>query len=61
VYDFEEAIAFGIQTLNVSLSGTQLSVDFNGKGKVPLVPLSASRLSPSVGSTEHRDCNLVAE
>jgi hypothetical protein len=51
VYDFEEATTFGIQTLNVSLSGSQLFVDFNGKGKVPLVPLSATMFSPRLLGT----------
>lgn len=51
VYDFEEVATFGIRTLDVSLSGSQLSVDFNGKGKVPLVPLSETMFSPRLLGT----------
>lgn len=51
-YDFADANnAFGIRTLNVSLSGGQLQVDFNGKGRVPLVALSERMFSPRLLGT----------
>jgi hypothetical protein len=43
--------AFGIRTLNVTLSGGQLLVDFNGKGRIPLVALSERMFSPRLLGT----------
>ncbi len=51
VYDFQDANAFGIRTVNVKLSSGQLFVDFNGKGKVPLVPMSQTMFSPRLLGT----------
>jgi hypothetical protein len=51
-YEFTDANnAFGIRTLNVSLSGGRLLVDFNGKGRIPLVPLSERMFSPRLLGT----------
>ena len=51
VYDFEKDEAFGIRTLDVTLGGDQLFIDFNGKGKVPLMPLSETMFSPRLLGT----------
>jgi hypothetical protein len=50
-YRFESAAAFGIRSVDVSLSGDQLIMDFNGKGKVPLIPLSLTTFSPRLLGT----------
>lgn len=50
-YDFEGPNTFGIRTLGVSLQGSQLAVDFNGKGKIPLVALSQTMFSPRLLGT----------
>jgi hypothetical protein len=51
LYDFEGPNTFGIRTLNVTRAGDQLSVDFNGKGRVPLVPMSETTFSPRLLGT----------
>jgi len=51
VYDTERAADFGIRTLTVSLSEGQLSIDLNGKGRLPLVPLSETMFSPRLLGT----------
>ena len=51
VYELTEAAAFGIRVFGVSLSGSQLFVDFNGKGRMPLVPLSDTTFSPRLLGT----------
>jgi len=51
VYDFEKDEAFGVRTLNVTFDGDQLYIDFNGKGKVPLIPLSQTMFSPRLLGT----------
>jgi hypothetical protein len=43
VYDLEPGFPLGIQTLKVSLSNGQLLMDINGKGRIPLVPISGTR------------------
>lgn len=43
VYDLEPGAPFGIQILKVSLSNGQLLMDINGKGRIPLVPISGTR------------------
>ena len=50
-YDFEGDAPFGIRTAGVSLSSDQLVMDFNGKGKVPLIPLSQTTFSPRLLGT----------
>jgi hypothetical protein len=51
-YDFEgEAPPFGIRTFTVSRSGNQLFIDFNGKGRTPLVALSQNMFSPRLLGT----------
>jgi hypothetical protein len=52
VYDMEPGPnAFGITTVTVTLSTDQLFVDFNGKGHMPLVPLSPTTFSPRLLGT----------
>jgi hypothetical protein len=46
VYDFAGDNTFGIRTANVTLSDGKLFVDFNGAGRIPLVPLSQTMFSP---------------
>lgn len=50
-YDFAGSNAFGIRTATVTRSGTQLFIDFNGKGRTPLVPLSQNMFSPRLLGT----------
>ena len=50
-YDFEGTNTFGIRTASVTRSGTQLFIDFNGKGRTPLVPLSQNMFSPRLLGT----------
>jgi hypothetical protein len=50
-YDFEENNAFGIRTATIKLSGAQLFMDFNGKGRTPLVALSERMFSPRLLGT----------
>lgn len=51
VYEFEDAMTFGIRTVNVTVSDGQLFADFNGKGKMPLTPLSETMFSPRLLGT----------
>jgi hypothetical protein len=51
VYDVQDANVFGIRTLTVSLAGEQLFVDFNGKGRMPMMPLSETMFSPRLLGT----------
>jgi Domain of unknown function (DUF3471) len=51
VYEFDTAQTFGIRTVTVTLEGGQLSADFNGKGRTPLVPLSQTMFSPRLLGT----------
>jgi hypothetical protein len=51
VYDVQDTNVFGIRTLTVSLAGGQLFVDFNGKGRVPMMPLSETMFSPRLLGT----------
>jgi hypothetical protein len=50
-YDFKGSNAFGIRTITVSRAGGQLFVDFNGKGRTPLVALSQTMFSPRLLGT----------
>jgi hypothetical protein len=50
-YELKEAATFGIREFRVSLSGRQLLVDFNGKGRMPLIPLSERMFSPRLLGT----------
>jgi len=50
-YEFDADNAFGIRTLTVSLSAGRLLVDFNGKGRIPLVALSERMFSPRLLGT----------
>ena len=53
VYDFEGSNPFKFSTLTLSLDGSQLFADFNGKGHVPMVVMSEKLLSPRLlGSYE---------
>lgn len=51
VYDVQDANVFGIRTLDVFLSEGQLFVDFNGKGRMPMMPLSETMFSPRLLGT----------
>jgi hypothetical protein len=51
VYDVKEPNVFGIQTLTISLAGSRLSIDFNGKGRVPMMPMSTTMFSPRLLGT----------
>ena len=51
VYDVQDPNAFGIRTLTISLAGDQLVVDFNGKGRMPMMPLSETMFSPRLLGT----------
>jgi hypothetical protein len=47
VYQIEgPVVGFGVRTLNVTRSDNQLFMDFDGKGKIPLVPVSETMFSP---------------
>ncbi|HKS57228.1 MAG TPA: hypothetical protein VJS12_18175 [Steroidobacteraceae bacterium] len=50
-YDFAGNNTFGIRTATVTRSGAQLFIDFNGKGRTPLVPLSQNMFSPRLLGT----------
>jgi hypothetical protein len=50
-YEFADPNTFGIRIVNVSLSGEQLFADFDGKGRLPLVPLSETMFSPRLLGT----------
>ena len=51
VYDVKDPNVFGIEMLTISLSGGVLSIDFNGKGRVPMMPLSTNMFSPRLLGT----------
>jgi len=51
VYEFERSAAFGIRAIKVTLENGQLWVDLNGKGRLPLVPLSERLFSPRLIGT----------
>lgn len=51
VYDIGEANTFDVRVLTVSLVSGRLVVDFNGKGRLPLVPLSQTVFSPRLLGT----------
>jgi hypothetical protein len=46
VYEIESPGTFGARTLSVSQSGNQLYIGFDGKGRIPLVPLSEWMFTP---------------
>jgi hypothetical protein len=50
-YDLDAANVFGIRVLDVSLADGQLYMNFNGKGQMPLVPLSDTMFSPRILGT----------
>ena len=50
-YELVGENAFGIRTLTVSRSGDRLFIDFNGKGRTPLVALSLTMFSPRLLGT----------
>jgi hypothetical protein len=50
-YDMDPANAFGIQTLRVWVADGQLWIDFNGKGRIRLVPQSETMFSPRLLGT----------
>jgi hypothetical protein len=50
-YDFEAPNAFGIRVATVTRAGEQLFIDFNGKGRTPLVALSETMFSPRLLGT----------
>jgi hypothetical protein len=50
-YDFEGTNPFDFRTLTVTLVNGQLFGDFNGKGHIPLVPLSPTMFSPRLLGT----------
>jgi hypothetical protein len=51
VYDFEGPNPFNFRTLTLSLSGSQLFADFNGKGHIPMVAMSDTMFSPRLLGT----------
>jgi hypothetical protein len=51
VYETDEPNAFGVRTLTVSLLDGRLVLDFNGKGRLPLIPLSQTTFSPRLLGT----------
>jgi hypothetical protein len=51
VYDFEGPNPFNFRTLTLSLSGSQLFADFNGKGHIPMVAISDTMFSPRLLGT----------
>ncbi len=65
VYDFEGPNPFNFRTLTLSLSGSQLFADFNGKGHIPMIALSETQLSPRLLGTyefftdEHGDVTHI--
>jgi hypothetical protein len=50
-YDFQGNNTFGIRTASVTRKGEQLFIDFNGKGRTPLMPLSQNMFSPRLLGT----------
>jgi uncharacterized protein DUF3471 len=50
-YEFEGHNTFGIRTLTVTRTGDRLFIDFNGKGRTPLVALSQTMFSPRLLGT----------
>jgi hypothetical protein len=50
-YELEGHNAFGIRTLTVSRAAGRLFIDFNGKGRTPLVALSQTMFSPRLLGT----------
>jgi len=51
VYDFDGPNTFNFRTLTLSLVGSQLFADFNGKGHIPMVVMSEKLLSPRLLGT----------
>jgi hypothetical protein len=51
IYDFDGANPFNFRTLTLSLTGSQLFADFNGKGHVPMVAMSDRLFSPRLLGT----------
>ena len=51
VYDFDGANPFNFRTLTLSLTGSQLFADFNGKGHIPMVAMSDRLFSPRLLGT----------
>ena len=51
VYDFDGPNPFNFRTLTLSLTGSQLFADFNGKGHIPMVPMSNTLFSPRLLGT----------
>ena len=50
-YELPEPATFGIRVFRISLSGNQLLIDFNGKGRIPMTPLSETMFSPRMLGT----------
>src|SRR5262249_552259 len=50
-YEFGGRGLAGTKRLNVSVAGDRMFVDFDGKGRVPMVPLSETLFSPRLGGT----------
>ena len=50
-YDLQGPNAFGIRVITVTRSSGQLFIDFNGKGRTPLVALSQTMFSPRLLGT----------
>ncbi len=50
-YEFQNPNAFGIRIATVTRSGERLFIDFNGKGRTPLVALSQTMFSPRLLGT----------
>ena len=46
IYEIDSPATFGVRTLTVSQSGNQLYIGFDGKGRIPLVPLSEWMFTP---------------
>ena len=51
VYEFSGPSPFGIRTITVLLSDGQLWASFDGKGRIPLTPLSQTMFSPRLAGT----------
>jgi hypothetical protein len=50
-YDFADANPFNFHVLTISRDGAQLIVDFDGKGHIPMVPISDTMFSPRLLGT----------
>ncbi len=50
-YDFVDANPFNYRTLTISRTGGELFVDFNGKGHIPMAPISDTMFSPRLLGT----------